>query len=390
MATVELLTERMVAGGDAIAREPSGRVVFVTGALPGERVRARLTEEKADFARAVLVDVLAPADARRPPPCPYVSAGCGGCGWQHVTEAEQVRLKMAIVREALTRTGRLVNPRVVAGPALAPVGFRTTLRLGVDAEGQAGFRARRSHDLVPVDDCMVAHPLLAELLDGHRYPGASEVTLRCGARTGERLAVVAPSAAAAHVVLPADVATGQKARYHEEVAGQRFRVSARSFFQSRADGAEVLVSLVREAAGDLLDDGVLVDAYAGVGLFGATLRPEGDLVAVESSASACADARRNLARHTATVVHLDVARWRPVPANLVVADPARAGLGKPAAAVLAATGAPRIVLVSCDPVALARDARLLDGHGYDHVESVVVDLFPQSPHIEVVTRLDRR
>ena len=86
MATVELLTERMVAGGDAIAREPSGRVVFVTGALPGERVRARLTEEKADFARAVLVEVLAAAEARRPPPCPYVTAGCGGCGWQHVTE----------------------------------------------------------------------------------------------------------------------------------------------------------------------------------------------------------------------------------------------------------------------------------------------------------------
>jgi len=390
MATVELLTERMVAGGDAIAREPSGRVVFVTGALPGERVRARLTEEKADFARAALVEVVAAADARRTPPCPYVSAGCGGCGWQHVTEHEQVRLKVAIVREALTRTGRLVNPRVVVGPALDPAGFRTTLRLGVDAGGRAGFRARRSHDLVPIDDCMVAHPLLAELLDGRRYPGASEVTLRCGARTGERLAVVAPSAAAAHVVLPADVVTGPKARYHEEVAGQRFRVSARSFFQSRADGAEILVSLVRDAAGDLLGDGLLVDAYAGVGLFGATLRPGGDLVAVESSASACADARRNLARRPATIVHVDVARWRPVPASVVVADPARAGLGKLAAAVLAATGAPRIVLVSCDPVALARDARLLDGHGYGHVESVVVDLFPQSPHVEVVTRFDQR
>ena len=390
MATVELLTERMVAGGDAIAREPSGRVVFVTGALPGERVRARLTEEKADFARAALVEVVAAADARRTPPCPYVSAGCGGCGWQHVTEHEQVRLKVAIVREALTRTGRLVNPRVVVGPALDPAGFRTTLRLGVDAGGRAGFRARRSHDLVPIDDCMVAHPLLAELLDGRRYPGASEVTLRCGARTGERLAVVAPSAAAAHVVLPADVVTGPKARYHEEVAGQRFRVSARSFFQSRADGAEILVSLVRDAAGDLLGDGLLVDAYAGVGLFGATLRPGGDLVAVESSASACADARRNLARRPAMIVHVDVARWRPVPASVVVADPARAGLGKLAAAVLAATGAPRIVLVSCDPVALARDARLLDGHGYGHVESVVVDLFPQSPHVEVVTRFDQR
>ena len=114
------------------------------------------------------------------------------------------------------------------------------------------------------------------------------------------------------------------------------------------------------------------------------------MVAVESSRSAVADARRNLAARTATVVDVDVARWRPAPADVVVADPARAGLGRRAAEVLAGTGATRFVLVSCDAASLARDARLLGGLGYDHVRSTVVDLFPHTAHVEVVTRFDRR
>jgi 23S rRNA (uracil1939-C5)-methyltransferase len=390
MATVELRAERMVAGGDALAREPGGRVVFVTGALPGERVLVRMTDEKADFGRAVVAEVLEPSASRRSPPCPFVAAGCGGCGWQHVDPIAQVELKVAIVRESLVRTGRLREPVVVAGPPLDPFGFRTTLRLGVDERGQAGFRARRSHDLVPVDACLVAHPSLDELLSGHRLNGATAVTLRCGARTGERLAIVEPRAAERLVSWPDDVAVGPKARYHEVVDGRRLRISARSFFQTRADGADVLVELVRDAAGNALGEGRLVDAYAGVGLFAATLGAGGEVVAIEASASACADARANLAGLDARVVHADVARWRPVPASTVIADPARAGLGKQAIAALAATGAARLVLVSCDAVALARDASLLSARGYDHAQSVVVDLFPHTAQVEVVTRFERR
>jgi 23S rRNA (uracil1939-C5)-methyltransferase len=173
---------------------------------------------------------------------------------------------------------------------------------------------------------------------------------------------------------------------HEVVAGARFRVSARSFFQTRTDGAAALVAAVTAAADGA--EGPMVDAYAGVGLFAATVGAGREVTAVEQSPSSVADARHNLP--AATVVGSAVERWRPHPAGLVVADPARRGLGPEAVAVLAATGAARLVLVSCDPVSLARDARLLAAAGYEHGGSTVVDLFPHTPHVEVVTRFDRR
>jgi 23S rRNA (uracil1939-C5)-methyltransferase len=174
---------------------------------------------------------------------------------------------------------------------------------------------------------------------------------------------------------------------HESVAGARLRVSAASFFQSGPEAADLLVSAVRDAGGALLahSQGVL-DAYGGVGLFAATL-PLGAAIVVESSRSACADAVANVPH--ADVVCVPFEQWTPRPVQVAVVDPARAGLGRDAAAVLAATGAERVVLVSCDPVSLARDAMLLAGHGFRHGGSTVLDLFPNTPHVEVVTVFDR-
>lgn len=384
---VELRAERIAAGGDAIAREEGGRVVFVPGALPGELVRATVVEERTDFARAHLDEVLDPSPARVEPPCPFVARGCGGCSWQHVRPEAQPALKVAIVAEALARTGGLREARVEAGPTLAPSGFRTTLRLAVDGRGRTGFRAAKSHGLVHVDPCLVAHPLLADLLDV-AFPGAREVTLRCAVATGERSVATDPAASVLHARLPTDVATGRRAAIHEVVVGAQLRVSTGSFFQTRADGAGALVRLVAEAAGEHLGAGPLVDAYAGVGLFAAALGGAVAVTAVERSRSSCADARHNLRRRDATVVEEDVERWNPHPAALVVADPSRRGLGSRGARVLAGTGAPRLVLVSCDPVSLARDAMVLAGLGYSHRGSTVLDLFPHTPHVEVVTRFD--
>jgi 23S rRNA (uracil1939-C5)-methyltransferase len=387
VTTVPLRAERLVAGGDALAREASGRVVFVSGALPGELVNADIVEERRDYARAVATTVRVASPARRSPPCPFVAAGCGGCTWQHIDPAEQPELKRQLVLEALTRTGGLDDPEVVHGPPLTPWAFRTTVRMAV-RHGRPGFRGARRHDVVPVDQCAVAHPLLAELLDGARYPGAEEVTLRVGAATGERTALVEPTSAEAGVSLPADVAVGRRARLREVVDGVVLRVSARSFFQSRADGAAALVDTVRQAAGPLPP--AVVDAYSGVGLFAATVARDAEVTCIEASPVACRDARANLSPVRASVVEGAVERWRPRPAGLVIADPSRSGLGRAAAACLAATGAARIVLVSCDGVSLARDARLLGDAGYDHRRSTLVDLFPHTPHVEVVTQFDRR
>lgn len=394
MAGAELVLscERVVAGGDALARDEQGLVVFVAGALPGERVRARCVQVRADYARASLVEVLEPAPGRRSPPCPEVARGCGGCGWQHIDPQVQRELKAAIVADALRRLARMTSPPVAQTVALPSENWRTTVRMAARPDGRLAFRRAGSHELVAVPACLVAHPLLAPLIAEGRFPGATAVTLRCGAATGERLVWAEPTAAgatvpplAATVVAGPDRPPGAAAAYHEVVAGQRFRVSARSFFQPSRVGAEALVGLVVAAVADVAPARA-VDLYAGVGLFAAALAASGwSVTAVEASPDAVADARHNLAGMPARVVRADVRRWRPHRARLVVADPPRAGLGPGGVATVVACRPHRIVLVSCDPASFGRDTALLAGAGYRLERATPVDLFPHTPHVEVVS-----
>jgi 23S rRNA (uracil1939-C5)-methyltransferase len=383
----------MAAGGAALARDDDGRVVFVEGALPGELVDVEVFEEHIDYAKANVVSVEEPVAGRVSPPCPYVGAGCGGCGWQHIAPEVQVELKREIVADALRRIGRLAHPEVSVGVALAPTGYRTTVRMGVQG-GRAAFRAHRSHDLVEIDECLVAHPLLADLIHDGRYGDAREVTLRCGVGTGERLVLASPTARSVDV--PSDVVLvgvnevkrGRTARFHEVVHDRRFAISATSFFQARSDGAAALVDAVRDVFVDSDERGTFVDAYCGVGLFAGLLGEDRKVVGVERNGPAVRDARDNLGAD-AQIVRAEVAIWNPVPARVVVADPARPGLGGKAAARLVATGATRLILVSCDPASLGRDVAVLTGLGFAHRESTLVDLFPHTPHVEVVTRFDK-
>jgi len=400
---VTLVADRLVAGGEALARHPDGRVVLVAGALPGEQVEVELQPRKGALRGVVRRRLWASPDRVRPR-CPHVADGCGGCDLQTLEPGAQVRAKVELVEDALHRLGRIPEPVVRAGPTLPAWGFRTTLRVAV-TDGRAGLRRAESHDIVPVDHCLVAHPRLDELVQDGRFGDADEVVLRIGAATGERMAVALPSAEG--VVLPEDVLVvgadelegGRRAWIHEEVAGHRFRISAESFFQTRPDGAAALVEVVRSMAADLLAESgrpgrprTLLDAYAGVGLFSATLLdgvPGWRAVAAERARSSVADARHNLAHLDAKVVATTIEHLRAPRSDLVVADPSRSGLGRAAAHVLASAGAPRLVLVSCDPASAGRDVALLTQVGYRAVESVVVDLFPHTHHTEVVTRFDR-
>jgi 23S rRNA (uracil1939-C5)-methyltransferase len=379
--SIELTTTGVAAGGDAVARDADGKVAFVTGALPGERVLVDITEERHDFNRAVAVEILDAAPGRVTPPCPHLARGCGGCGWQHIELSAQRTLKADIVTDALRRIGGIADADVRHGPHLPAEGFRTTIRLAA-AEHGAGFRHARSHEIVDVDSCLVAHPLLVDLIGKIDLSHANEVTLRCGARTGDLLAL-----GDGPITAPAGVRVGPKAWLTEEVAGRRWRISARSFFQARPDGADALVAVVRRMSEDAAR-GPLVDAYGGVGLFAGTVGPDRATTIVEWSASSVRDAKENVP--DAKVVRSDVAKWRPTRAALVVADPPRTGLGKRGVAVLDATAAKHLVLVSCDPAALARDARLLTAAGFRHDGTTLVDLFPHTPHIESVSRFIRQ
>jgi 23S rRNA (uracil1939-C5)-methyltransferase len=353
----ELDVETIVAGGDGLAHEGNGRVVFVRGGLPGERVAATFTEERRDFARADIDSVIVASPDRVAPPCRFVAAGCGGCTWQHVAPAAQARYKREIVVDALRRNGRIEDAPVDETIPLPATGYRTTVRVAIDKQGHAAFRKHDSHDLVVVDDCLVADPAITRQLRDARWPGEREVTLR----TADQ-----------HVV-----------------AGRQYQVSPHSFFQIRSDGAEVLVHLVTDA---LVDHAVtsVVDLYAGVGLFAGAAHDRGLDVraAVESSASAVADARANL-RGVTEVVKADVAKWPGVPVDGVIADPSRKGLGKEGVATVVACLPRVVVLVSCDAPALGRDARLLSAAGFSLARAQPVDLFPHTPHIEVVSTFVR-
>ena len=382
----ELHIERLVAGGDALARDGDGRVVFINGALPGETIEAEFVEVKRDFARARMLRVASASPNRVTPPCRHVADGCGGCDWQHLAAHAQHDAKVAVVREAFARTARISDAPIVRGGAVGHEASRTTVRMAVTAGGRLGFRRAASHDTVNIEECLVMHPLLQQLVSSVGVRGEGEVTLRCSVATGER-AVLAHDKARV-LGLPDDVAAGADAVVHEDIAGARLRVSMASFFQASPQAAELLVDSVARAAGDALDgrDGVVVDAYGGVGLFAATVVPIGvQCILVESSESACSDAYENLRGRSAKVMHTRFEHWRAVRAGLVIADPARSGLGKPGVTTLLDTAAPTVVLVSCDAVAAARDARLLVDAGYNLVKAEVLDLFPHTHHVEVVS-----
>ncbi len=380
----EVRVDRMAAGGDGLATAPDGRVVFVPGSAPGDRLDVEVVQQKKQFFRAKVNDVIEPSPLRVDVPCPEVARGCGGCDWQHISVDGQRAMRVEVVRDAVRRIAKITDLDIESGPDLDPFGYRTTLRVAVRA-GRGGFRRRRSNDVLLPASCLVAHPRLDQLLTESDFGGAEEVVLRVGARTGESLVHVLSGRT--DIDPPDNVILSTEehpASIDEVVTGHRFQISGPSFFQCRPDGAEAMVELVAEAIDGV--DGPLVDAYAGVGLFGTILGQDRPVVSVESAPTSVADSRVNLPDH-ATVVESAVEDWVPTSAAAVIADPARAGLGVDGAAVLAGTKAEVMALVSCDAASMARDVSLLVGHGYRPEWSRVLDLFGHTSHVEIVTRL---
>lgn len=377
----------MATGGEAVARLDDGRVVFVQGALPNETVRIELTQQKKRFARGVVIDVLDASASRIGQSCVHAAAGdCGGCDWQHIEHAAQTDYKRGIVVEQLQRLGGIESPTVAS--AEQQRGRRTTVRCAV-TDGRAGYRKRRSDASFVAEQCEAAHPAIEQLIQLGRFGDATEVTLRVGSVTGERLVVTDGDPGSVVVdsdVLVASSADPAEAAIHEVVAGHRWRISALSFFQTSLAGAEALVSAVQRGLAE--SHGSVVDLYAGVGMLGGAAVSERLAASVESNASSSADARVNLPQ-SIDVVRANVERWTPSAFGAVIADPARRGLGAAGATTITGTGASRLVLVSCDPAALGRDTALLveQGWRYDHGE--VIDMFPDTSRIEVVSAFSR-
>lgn len=377
----------MATGGEAVAHLDDGRVIFVQGALADEVVQVVITEEKKRFARGQVIDVVEASPMRIEPSCAHAGSGdCGGCDWIHIKPGAQRSYKNRIVVEQLQRLGGIESPVVTT--ADLPRGRRTTVRCSV-ISGRAGYRRRRSDESFAALQCGAVHGRIESLIVEGRFGNATEVTLRAGSATGDRMVVTNGDVHTVSVpddVLVVSVDEPGDAFITEELGGKRWRVSAGSFFQTSYEGAKALVAAV--AAGLEDSEGEVVDLYAGVGLLGGAAATERLAGAVESNPSSVADARHNLGSGV-RIAQKRVEHWKPLPFETVIADPARRGLGKGGAAVIDKTGASRLVLVSCDPASLGRDAALLGEQGWHHDRGEVIDMFPDTSRVEVVSTFSR-
>jgi tRNA/tmRNA/rRNA uracil-C5-methylase (TrmA/RlmC/RlmD family) len=417
-------------GGWCVARDHGGRVVFVRHALPGERVRARVTGATASFARADAVEVLRASPDRVEPRCPHARpGGCGGCDWQHADLAAQRRLKAEVVRDQLRRLAgmdREVTVEPVSGDDDG-LSWRTRVRFSVGPGGTAGLLAHRSHDVIEVGDCPIAHELVrSRAVTGRDWAPARSVEVVVSPASGERAVIVAPGtgqgapgaghgAATTGLAGEADtvLAAGRGGRLatlsgrgslRQHAAGRWWRVSAGAFWQVHPGAADALsaavLGVLRPRPGE-----VALDLFCGAGLFAGTLAaavgPDGVVIAIDSDRTAVRDARHNLrgtpwARVHAADAAAALARGGWPPPALAILDPPRTGVPRRVIERLLAPGTGpgaggsslrAVAYVSCDPATLARDIAVFAGHGWRLDGLRAFDIFPMTHHVECVAAL---
>ena len=385
---IQLTLDRWGQSGEALAQD-DGREIRVFGGIPGERVVAEVVRHQREYVAARVVEVLTPSAHRTTPPCPYFGP-CTGCQWQHVDYEYQLELKKRIVHEALTRSGGFEDPPVAPTlPAPQPYGYRNHARFTVGRKrGDVGFVNRDSRSLVPVEKCLLMHPMINECLESllGKCSETTQLSIRCGANTGDLL--IQPLLKNQDIPYP----TGQKS-YVEALGGREFRIAASSFFQVNTSQAEQVVELIKD--GLRLSGGeTVVDAYAGVGTFAILLAPLArKVIAIEDSASAVHDAGAN-AGGLSNIEFLhgkteDALTAIDEAVDGVVLDPPRAGCHPETLVALLRLAPRRVVYVSCEPDTLARDLGVLCQGPY-LLESVQpVDMFPQTHRVECVATLSR-
>lgn len=375
----------IVFGGASLCRLDDGRVVFLSFAIPGERVEATVERVHADYLEASVTTVVEPSSSRVEPRCALFGE-CGGCQLQHMEYSAQVAAKEEVVREQLRRIGGLddsvVRPAVGAAD---PWGYRNHLRFSCGKKyGDVGFIHRRGRGLLTVDSCPIADPWVSNLLPSLQGKGAGlhQIQVRYSRETGSYL--FWPP------IEGLDVPTGQKS-YVEELGGARFDVSAAAFFQVNHAQAEQMLRLIGEALPER--GALLVDAFAGVGTFAVLFADRFErVVAIEESVAAARDSAANLANTPNVEMRVgrveDVLPFLDRSPDAVVLDPPRPGCHPEVLDAIARFRAGTVVYVSCNPATLARDLRILVDRGYRVDRVTPIDMFPQTGHIECVARLE--
>lgn len=439
---MEFTIEKWIYGGEGLGRMAPdetgrGKAVFIPFTLPAETVEAEVTEERSGFARASLTRVITGSEARVAPRCPYFGA-CGGCQYQHADYKRQVELKRDILLETLQRTAKIKLECDVQLHAAEPYQFRNRTRLKVRPapDFAVGYHRFGTNELLPVRECPISSPLIQRTIAALWDAGTREVSTR-GLREVQLFANHDDSALLVELYTERDTAPDSLRHFIEaireivpEIAGAtvftslpesederppltvakfgggaqsfgaefleyrtkhgEFRVSAGSFFQTN----RFLVDRLAEVALEEASGRTALDLYAGAGLFSVPLAHRFDrVVAVEASPFSFKDLQHN-APENLKPVHSTTEKYlqnigRKSGLDLVVLDPPRAGMGERTAKLLAQAQPPRIAYVSCDPATLARDARVLAAAGYGIASAHLVDMFPQTAHMETVLHFSR-
>ncbi|MGW8065135.1 class I SAM-dependent RNA methyltransferase [Streptomyces ziwulingensis] len=413
-------------GGHCIARTSEGQVLFVRHALPGERVVVRVTEgeEGSRFLRADAVEILDASKDRIEAPCPFAGPGrCGGCDWQHAKPGAQRRLKGEVVAEQLKRLAGLTPEEAGWDGTVMPAegdklpagqvpSWRTRVQYAVDDEGNAGLRKHRSHEVEPIDHCMIAAEGVSELgIEQRDWIGMASVEAIAATGSQDRMVILEPRPGARLPLVELDKPVsvmrveekdGGVHRVHgrafvrERADDRTYRVGSGGFWQVHPKAADTLVRAVMQGLLPRKGD-MALDLYCGVGLFAGALADrvgdKGAVLGIESGKRAVEDARHNLAafdrvRIEQGKVESVLPRTGIDEADLIVLDPPRAGAGRKTVQHLASLGARRIAYVACDPAALARDLGYFRDGGYRVRMLRVFDLFPMTSHVECVAILE--
>jgi len=399
---VEVDLTAMVFGGDAMGRLKDGKPIFVPFGIAGERVRVEIVEDKANFCRGRLLDVLEASPMRIAPRCRHFGV-CGGCHYQHLEYENQLRIKRQIVIDQFKRIGKFEEPpvgEIIASPD--QWNYRNTIQFHLSKNGRLGYQKAATNQIVEIEECHLPLPLMNDTwpeFEIDPVAGVERVSLRAG--EGDDLLLLlegkSDSAPEFEVDFPISalyLGNGSEILLSGDgfttmmVNGRGFRVSAESFFQVNLQQAERMVQLVMGSL-ELNSEDVVLDCYCGVGLFSAFMAPIAEkVIGVELSESACNDYAANLDEFDNVELYVGSAEQilpgLKVKPNRVVVDPPRAGLERAALNAILAMAPEKIVYVSCDPSTLARDARLLTDGGYSIQGITPLDLFPQTFHVESI------
>ena len=397
--------EKMVFGGDGLARLKDGRAVFIPYSLPGEKLKVRITETKKRFARAEILEILEPSKDRISPKCPHFTV-CGGCHYQHLPYEKQVRMKEKVFREQLDRIagikGEVIRPLVKS-----PVewNYRDTVQFHISEAGKPGYQSSRSHEVVEITECHLPMEPINEvwpLLDLAPYPGLERIDIKAGSDDEILLVFNNNGLDLPTLELDLPVSAVNISPYAEivmagdnylllQVLEKTFSVSAGSFFQVNPLMAAEMVRYVMTEV-PFNKETTVLDVYCGVGLFSAFFAPlVKSVVGIEVSASACQDFVINLDEFENIQLYEglaeDILPGLDLKPDLVLVDPPRAGLEGAALDAIVDLQPETLVYVSCDPATLARDLSRLQKAGYQVEKITPFDLFPQTYHIESISLL---